>query len=140
MQQRRKSLRQLLSIKITLLYQFGRTDCNQRLGIARLVVVHRVRVRHQHRAQSGRSKLGKRQRSRATDGKIGPAIAARHVIDKWHNLRLDTGLCISRACLVETSTATLVQHLRPLGRRDLRQRFRHGKIQRACTEAATKYQ
>ena len=118
-------LRELGGVEAVLLHQFRGARGNETLAIARLVVVHRMRERHQHRAEPGRRQLGQRQRTRAADRQIGSRIGLRHVVDEGFDARLDLHARIRGTGRFQVRGAALMQHVGTL-------RFRNQRRARAA--------
>jgi hypothetical protein len=57
---------------VVLRQQQGRAALHQEFGIAGLVVVDRLRQRHQHAAHADRAQFGERQRTGTADHQVGP--------------------------------------------------------------------
>ena len=56
-----------------------------------LVVVHRVRERHQDARHAAGGELGDGHRAGAADDEVGLGVAARHVVDEGDQLALHAG-------------------------------------------------
>ena len=88
---------------------------DHRLGVARLVIVDRVRKRHEHRRHAGGREFGERQRARAADDEIGPRVSRGHVVDERLDVRFDARACTPRAPSRNASRRTGGAH-RPASR------------------------
>ncbi len=88
-----------------------RATCgNHCFGILRLVIVHRMRERHQNRWRACRGEFGERQRAGAADDEVRPGVGAGHVFLERHDFGVDAGRQIRIACLVEVRLAALMAH------------------------------
>ena len=105
-----------------------------------LVVVDRLRERHQHAADARGAQFGERQRAGAADHEVGPGVGGGHVGDEGLDARGDAGLAYARVGVGAQLLAALVAHFDASTSVQRRQRLRHRRVQRARALAAAEHQ
>ncbi len=110
----RKNSAQRLGGKLRLGHEPRRTYIRQITGIACLMVVHRVRIGNQYRADSGRRKLGDGQGTGAAYHEVSPGVGLGHIGDEGDQLGFDTLPGIRGACHVQRKLAGLMADVRAL--------------------------
>ena len=81
-------------------------------GVGGLVIVHRMRVRHEQRAHAGGGELGDGERAGAAHHHIGIAVSRHHIVDKFHTFGLHAQLIVSRLQIAQLVAPGLVVNLR----------------------------
>jgi hypothetical protein len=104
------------------------------------VIVDRVRVRHEDRRRAGRSEFGEGQGAGAADHEVGPRVGGRHVVLERHDVRLDAGVHVGRARLVEVLRAALVPNRHRHARAAPPQHFRQRRVEALRALAAAEHE
>ena len=138
--QRAQGGRQLGGQRIRLRQQARGVAIDQEPRVLGLVVIDRLRKRHQHAADADRAQFGQRQRTRATHDQIGPRVRLRHVGDEGLDARLHQGIGIGAHRIGMQGFATLVQHVEFDFTAQCGDRLRHGGVQGARALTAPKHQ
>ncbi|SOY49839.1 hypothetical protein CBM2585_A160381 [Cupriavidus taiwanensis] len=133
-------LRQALGRQVVLLHQQGRALAGQKLCVGGLVIIHRVRERHEQRRHARRGHFRHRHRAGAADHQVGVGIGPRHVVDERQGLRRHPRRRVVGAQRVDLLGAGLVRHHRALALRQQRDGLRHHVIQRRGAQAAAHHQ
>ena len=89
---------ELLRREVALLDQDRRAALGQEARVRRLVVVDRVRERHQDARHAAGGELGDGDGAGAADHQVGLGVAARHVVDERDQLALHAGVAVVLAC------------------------------------------
>jgi hypothetical protein len=123
---------------VALRQQQGRAALHQEFGIAGLVVVDRLRERHQHAAHADRAQFGERQCTGTADHQVGVRIGRGHVGDEGFDGGDDARIGIRLARIVQHLFAGLVEDLHRQA--ECRDRLRHRVVQGTRALAATQHQ
>ena len=135
-----EQFRQSLRCQPRLRHQHRRLLRRQEARVAGLVVVDRVRERHQHAGHADGRDFGHRHRARAADQQVGLRVGTGHVVDELEHRRADAQLAVARRERVAPTAPALVHHHGTLLRRQQRQRRRHHVVERLRSQAAADYQ
>ena len=120
--------------------QEGPSHIDQETGIACLMIIDRVRERHQNAGHARRRQFRHGQCTGPADHQVSPVVSAGHIFDERHAVGAHPHLGISGFKRGNMFFARLVHDLRQLFCRQLGHAQRHAFIQCLRAEAATDHQ